>query len=746
MLNTRFRRVVASAGILAGVACGVATAQPYASENIQFLSRIGLNDVPSTESQGNDCWGYVSPSGREYAIVGMFSSFVFVEITDPENPVVIFQHNGVGSTWRDVKVFGSYAYGVTEGGGGIAVYNMSNIDSGVVTFVRSVNTGGSITTGATHNVALNTDSGYLYRCGGGSAGLRMYNLNTTPDNPQYVGEWNGRYVHDAQIVNWNSGPLAGRELAFCCCGGAGLRVVDVTNKAAPVEIGSSSYANIDYCHQGWLSDDQQYFYLNDELDEQSFGLPTTTRVFDVSDPTNPTFVNSWTNGNPSIDHNLYVKGDMIFAANYTSGLRVFDITNPTAGVEIGYFDTFSGGDPTSFNGAWSTYPYFPSGTILISDFQQGLVMVRTQFERLVFEFPTGTPERIGPGGTDTLTFNVIEQGVTLNPASVMMHVDTGSGFVGVPAVATGNPDEYRATFPAASCFDNVGFYVSAETSTNELFVAPQGGAAAAFEALVVTGSEVRFADNFQTNMGWTVTNSAGLTSGAWERGVPVNGGRGDPPSDYDGSGQCYLTENVSGDSDVDGGSTTLTSPVFDATGGEAYASYAAWLSNSFGGSPNNDPLDIEISNNNGGSWILFERIGPQSQDAWRYTTKRIADVITPTAQMRLRFVIGDAGAGSVVEGGVDAVMIEILTCMAPPACQPDLTTGAVAGQPGYGVPNGVLNNDDFFYYLAQFASGNVAVADLTTGAVVGQPGYGVPNGIITNDDFFYYLAIFAAGC
>ncbi|MCB9841591.1 MAG: hypothetical protein H6809_08085 [Phycisphaeraceae bacterium] len=81
-----------------------------------------------------------------------------------------------------------------------------------------------------------------------------------------------------------------------------------------------------------------------------------------------------------------------------------------------------------------------------------------------------------------------------------------------------------------------------------------------------------------------------------------------------------------------------------------------------------------------------------------------------------------------------------------PVCEPDLTTGAVAGQPGFGVPNGVLNNDDFFYYLGQFAAGNLAVADLTTGAVPGQPGYGVPNGVLTNDDFFYYLAIFAAGC
>ncbi|MEZ6233240.1 MAG: GC-type dockerin domain-anchored protein [Phycisphaerales bacterium] len=78
-------------------------------------------------------------------------------------------------------------------------------------------------------------------------------------------------------------------------------------------------------------------------------------------------------------------------------------------------------------------------------------------------------------------------------------------------------------------------------------------------------------------------------------------------------------------------------------------------------------------------------------------------------------------------------------------CPADLTTGAIAGQPGYGVPNGVLNNDDFFYYLALFAANDLA-ADLTTGAIAGQPGYGVPNGIINNDDFFYYLALFAAGC
>ena len=81
-----------------------------------------------------------------------------------------------------------------------------------------------------------------------------------------------------------------------------------------------------------------------------------------------------------------------------------------------------------------------------------------------------------------------------------------------------------------------------------------------------------------------------------------------------------------------------------------------------------------------------------------------------------------------------------------PQCPADLTVGAVAGTLGYGFSNGVLNNDDFFYYLTQFSAGNVAVADLTTGAVPGSAGYGVPNGVINNDDFFYYLTLFSAGC
>ncbi len=91
---------------------------------------------------------------------------------------------------------------------------------------------------------------------------------------------------------------------------------------------------------------------------------------------------------------------------------------------------------------------------------------------------------------------------------------------------------------------------------------------------------------------------------------------------------------------------------------------------------------------------------------------------------------------------------QYIIIQAPGGCPADLTTTAIPGSPGYGVPNGIVNNDDFFYYLSRYAANLGCVScptppDLTTTAIPGSVGYGVPNGILNNDDFFYYLTIFA---
>ena len=346
----------------------------FPRDNMVLLAWLPLNELAPNLSNANDCWGYVSPSGREYAIIGTNRGTGFVEITNPTCPNLIAFIDGPVKLWRDIKVFQHYAYAVSEGGGGIQVFDLAQVDDGLVSLVNTVN---DVGTDKSHNVAIDTTSGFLYRCGGGDNGLRIYSLSD-PVNPTFVGQWVDRYVHDAQIHTFTSGPYAGRQIAFCCAGFnggstmTGLSIVDVTDKDNIFVISHYEYPNGNYSHQGWLSDDGLYFYLNDELDERNINLTTTTHVLNVADLSNPFQAGTFTNGSSAIDHNLYVSGNRIFQANYRSGLRVFDSTNPTAPMEMAYFDTYPDNDSPNFNGLWSCYPYFPSKVIIGSDIEKGL--------------------------------------------------------------------------------------------------------------------------------------------------------------------------------------------------------------------------------------------------------------------------------------------------------------------------------------------------------------------------------------
>ncbi|MBC8522425.1 choice-of-anchor B family protein [PVC group bacterium] len=342
----------------------------FTSDNVQLKSWLPLGSLDNADS-GNDCWGFVSQSGREYALMGTSSGTVIVEITTPGNAQVVATLSGPNSLWRDIKTYQNYMYAVSEGGGGVQVFNLANIDLGQV---QTLSSAGS---GASHNVAIDTESGFLYRTGASNQGLMFYSL-ANPSAPVQVGSWSDRYVHDAQVVTYTTGPFAGRQIAFCCAGfnsgwsDTGLTIVDVTNKNSPFVVSQSYYSNSQYSHQGWLSEDRTLFYLNDELDEQYNGTLTTTRVINVEDIENPFFVGTFTSGSTSIDHNLYTYNGYIFEANYRSGLRVFDATNPTNPVQYGFFDTYPANDSAQFNGLWNVYPYFPSGTVIGSDLESGL--------------------------------------------------------------------------------------------------------------------------------------------------------------------------------------------------------------------------------------------------------------------------------------------------------------------------------------------------------------------------------------
>lgn len=370
ILKNRFVSIIGALGLGACLLTSVAHAQT--ANNTALIKRVTLSTFGS--DSGNDCWGYVSPSGREYAIMGCNNLIAFVEITNPANPVILETIPHTSSTWGDIKVYGHHAYAVTEASGtGIQVVDMSDIDNGNVTLVRTI-----ASPGRTHNLALDTTSGFLYTCGSrNGTGTTMCFSLANPSNPVQVGpaSMTERYQHDGQAVTYTSGPLAGKQLWFGCSEDRGVDIYDFTDKNNPVLIKTVVYPDMGYCHQGWLSEDRKYFYVDDEFDEGQLGVTTRSLIFNVEDPYNATFVDSFSTGVNATDHNQYVTDGFTFQANYRSGLRIFDLQNPESPVQVGWYDTYPTSNGSAMDGAWSCYPFFPSGNVIISDIQGGLYII-----------------------------------------------------------------------------------------------------------------------------------------------------------------------------------------------------------------------------------------------------------------------------------------------------------------------------------------------------------------------------------
>jgi hypothetical protein len=293
---------------------------------------------------------------------------------------------------------------------------------------------------------------------------------------------------------------------------------------------------------------------------------------------------------------------------------------------------------------------------------------------LEFTFPNGLPSIVHPSGTTSVVVDIEPVLGIPEPGTAAMHVDDGSGTV-VVVMTEVSPTVYEAVFPASNCGSSLQYFFTAETTLGLEVTTPT------FTAFSATGSSITFQDDFETNQGWTVTNSPGLADGAWNRGVPVEyepqDFRGAPEVDGDGSGQCYLTDNAEGNSDVDDGSTTLTSPVLDALDPNSVISYWRWYHNSFGNAPFSDTFQIQISVNGGTSWTNLELVGPAGPEVsggWFHKDFLLSDVpgFVPTSQFRVKFIAADLGDGSVVEAAVDGVSLYVLQCDDVETCPADL--------------------------------------------------------------------------
>ncbi|MCH7905193.1 MAG: choice-of-anchor B family protein [Armatimonadetes bacterium] len=431
----------------------VPSSPPENNLNVDLLGHIGL--ATFGYGAGNDCWGYVSPSGREYAIMGFQRGLAVIEVSDPDRPIIIGRIPHAGSTWCDIKVYGEYAYAATEvHRSGLQVIDLTQVDSGIVRLARTV-----MTMGDAHNLAIDTDSGYLYACAVNTGtGTTMCLDLSDPANPTPVGRGSMTTSgqHDMQVVTYHDGPYAGRQIMFGSSGGRGLQIIDVTDKNNPFYISGLRYPGLEYNHQGWLSEDKRYWYMDDELDEYRGRTPTTrTLVADVSNLSAPFLASTFTTGLPAIDHNLYVKCGFVFESNYSSGLHIFDATDDRLSpTETGFYDTYPANDNPTFNGTWSNFPFFPSGTVILSDRQSGL---------FVFDVSAAT---VRPITADSHRMN---SGAQISGNTASLATADGDYLVLGPGITPFRdaPDGSVSVFGAASCehASNLTLRVAANTGS-----------------------------------------------------------------------------------------------------------------------------------------------------------------------------------------------------------------------------------------------------------------------------------------
>ncbi|GMU38180.1 MAG: hypothetical protein AMXMBFR22_23710 [Phycisphaerae bacterium] len=628
-------------------------AQEFRSDKVELFARVSLAQFGSQHENGNGCWGYVAPSGREYALMGVSGAIAVVEITNPTAPVIVGQIAHYDSLWADVKVYRSYAYAVNESGNGVQVIDLTRVDDGVVSLVREVRSNGLWTS---HNIALDPVSGFAYPVGSNIAngGLIMLNLSN-PSNPQWAGAWTDNYVHDAQVVTYESGRYAGRQVAFCCIGG-GLKIVDVTDKARPITLSHFTYPNQRYTHQGWLTEDRTHFLIDDELDELRGQPFTRTIIVNVEDLANPRLAAEYTNGVRATDHNLYIHGLFAYEANYKSGLRVLDVSDPTAPFEVGFFDTFPDEDASpelGFNGAWSTFPFFPSGTVIVSDMQYGLFVLDARQARsgLNFSYPQGRPDAVSTAGGTVVRVEVAARHAEPEPATGKLHVDYGAG-VQTVAMTPVSEHVYDAHFPATTCGQFVRYAFSVESTDGIEVQDPFSTSASFYEAFAGDAPTLLIADDFETDAGWTVTHDKDWTDGAWARATPPTSDRGNPSADFDGSGRCFLTGGSDVQRDVDGGATVLTSPKLDLAATLPVVRYARWFYND---DDDEDRLIVEVSGDDGETWVEVE--STRQAGGWRTHQFRLADYVVPSAEVRMRFTVADRSPGSTTEAAVDAFQV-----------------------------------------------------------------------------------------
>jgi choice-of-anchor B domain-containing protein len=384
--------------------CTAGFAGTFPCHNIDYLAQVQLQEIPTQPTSASNLWGFADlDDNREYAVLGHRNGTAVFDVTQPGTPVLVGNVPGNPSLWREVKIFQvadpaggphhAYAYITTEApNSGLQILDLSNLPNSV-TLANTLTDFGSSHTVMISKVdyatmaALPGHEAFLFIAGANVAGgaYRIYSL-ANPAAPVLVTPppAGTGYMHDSTSMILTDGRTTQCAAAHNPCevlvdfNETTVDLWDVTDKAAPFKLSATTYPTASYVHSGWPTEDNRYVVVHDELDELRRGLNTHIYTLDIGSLVAPTLVTSYTGPLTATDHNGYTRGNRYYVSHYKRGLVIFDITNPTALTEIGSFDTYlsPSANTAGTDGNWGVYPFLPSGTILVSDIEGGLFLLR----------------------------------------------------------------------------------------------------------------------------------------------------------------------------------------------------------------------------------------------------------------------------------------------------------------------------------------------------------------------------------
>ena len=320
--------------------------------------------------QYNSCWG-LTVDGREYAVMGGAAHVLFFDVTEPTQPLLVGKFQGRSLVVpREFKSYKNRVYAVADGGNdGLMIFDLSHAVDTIVrtywdtTYFKKI-----------HTIALDTTSGHIYLNGGNAGqGIIVLDASQNPDAPTFLAHpiIPGGYVHDCYVRN---------DTVYASSGYDGYYVFDFKDPQNPILL--AQIASGGYNHNSWLTPDGRYAYYAEEVpqgqpihivDLQNLALGEIELVGSFLDNLQAPDDSI----KKAIPHNLYIKDNMLFDSQYEDGLLVYDISNRLFPNLVAHYDTRPENTAyQGFFGNWGNYPWLPSGTIITSDMQNGLFLLR----------------------------------------------------------------------------------------------------------------------------------------------------------------------------------------------------------------------------------------------------------------------------------------------------------------------------------------------------------------------------------